>query len=132
MNKPVMAHVQVGDREAVAAELHVLLCEAADGGYLAQGIEIDYTATGATEEEAKDHFAKGFTRTVKAYLERNRALEGLFKSRTPAEYIAAYYEGTVRPELCCVVTHRRVEVPAHVPVPHVIAFLKQREQTAAA
>ncbi|MGN7917334.1 hypothetical protein [Lysobacter sp. 22409] len=125
MSKPVMAHVQNGVAEAVAAELHVLLCPAAEGGYLAQGVEVDYTATGRTEEEAKEHFAEGFTRTVLAYLKRSRSLDGLFRSRTPQEYVAQYYANAVQPELCCVVSRSRVDVPADTPVPHEITFLRQ-------
>lgn len=119
----VVAHAKHDDAEAVVAALHVLVCPAKEGGFLAQGIEINYLATGDTEEEAKEHFAEGFTRTIMAYLELRRPLDGLFKTKTPSEYVMKYYEGTSRPSLHCVVSRRKVDIPENVPVPRDLAFL---------
>jgi hypothetical protein len=110
MTKPTMTHVASGESHAVGAELHVLVMPSCDGGYFAQGLEIDYTATGATEAEARDRFARGFTATIQSYLRLGRDLGALFsKARTPPEYVQAYYASARRHVLHCMVI--AVDVP---------------------
>lgn len=122
-SSPCLAHVQDGDRHGVAAELHVLVMPAAEGGFFAQGIEIDYVATGATEQEVRDHFANGFIATVLAYLKRGRDLKGLFKSVAPIEVRQAYFASKDRPVLRCAIAHKD---DASLPddVPHVLNFIQ--------
>ena len=50
-------------------------------GFLAQGVEIDYFAAGASEAEAMDSFQKGFALTVDAHLKKFGSLKRLLKSR---------------------------------------------------
>ena len=122
--KPVIAHLSVGVRHAVAAELRVLVMESEDGGFFAQGLEIDYVATGATEELAREHFAEGFVRTVRACIERKRDLGTLFgKSKTPESYWKAYYTAARKAVFGCVVTHDLGnDLPPDLPLPHVLSF----------
>lgn len=47
--------------------LHVLLCQD-DGGWFAQGLEIDYAACGADLDEAKANFSKGLISTTHEHL----------------------------------------------------------------
>jgi len=118
--KVVMAHHRSGDSDTVTAALNVLVCPAEEGGFIAQGIEIDYLATGATEDLAREHFADGFAMTISAYLNKGRSLDGLFKSRTPAEFIKKYFSAPSQPVFMCLVEQKRM--PAVTGVPSTLAF----------
>lgn len=121
--KLVISHTRTEQGEEVAAALNVLVCPAEEGGYIAQGIEIDYLATGATEELAREHFAEGFAATLEAYLKRKRPLDGLFKSRTPAEYIKQYFSAPAQPVFVCLVSRSRELAEAVEPgIPQTLAF----------
>lgn len=121
MTNPTMTHLASGDQHAVAAELHVLVMRSPDGGFFAQGLEIDYTATGATEEEARNRFAHGFTATIHSYLRRGRDLGAIFsKSHTPPEYWKAYYSGARKHVLHCMVIS--TDAPIDAPIPRNISF----------
>jgi hypothetical protein len=123
----VMAHVQDEDLHAVVAELHVLIRPAAEGGFYAQGIEIDYLATGATEEEARDRFTYGFIKTVRSYLKKNRSLDGLFKTAAPAEARKEYYSSSNTAVFQCLITQQlRDELPENAPIPRVFNFMSER------
>ena len=123
---PCVAHVQDGDAQGVAAELHVLIVPSLDGGFIAQGIEIDYAASGATEEEVRDHFATGFCATVISYLKRGRDLSGLFKTDAPAEFRQAYFANEIQPVLRCAVgvKEKGVRIPSSAPVPEFLNFVR--------
>jgi len=118
-----LAHVEEGRLHAVAACLHVLVVPSEDGGYYAQGIEIDYGASGATVEEAKKHFERGFVETLRAYVRRGVDLAKLYTvSTTPDEYKEAYAVARRQPVFECVVG---VEVPeaANNRVPNCLGFV---------
>ncbi len=127
-----MTHVANGESHAVAAELRVLVMPSADGGFFAQGLEVDYVATGATEAEARDRFALGFVATIQSYLRRGGDLTALFaKARTPPEYVQAYFAGAVKHVLRCAVSE--VEgLPEGAPMPKTFSFCStDRPRTAA-
>ncbi len=108
--------------------LNVLVCPAAEGGFVAQGIEIDYVATGSTEEQARLHFAYGFTKTIAAYLERGRPFDGLFKSRTPQRYIQQYFSlDEQQPIFQCLVEVERLNVQPGIP--RMLAFRHDERNT---
>ena len=131
MTNPTMTHLASGDQHAVAAELHVLVMPSRDGGFFAQGLEIDYTATGATEEEARNHFARGFTATIRSYLRLKRDLGSLFrKARTPPEYIEAYYSSARQHVLECVVL--TIDLPEDAPIPRQFNFCSSTQMRAPA
>jgi hypothetical protein len=72
-------HASQEDRHAVAlGSVRVLLREEA-GEWFAQGVEIDYAATGTTPEEAKDRFERGLAATVHLHLSRFGSVERLLK-----------------------------------------------------
>lgn len=96
-----MTHAKQGDRHAVAAHLRVLIVPAAEGGFVAQGLEVDYVATGATVEDAQHRFAEGFLRTVRSIIRRNSRLDSLFKSKAPRSAWAAYMESDRKDMLTC-------------------------------
>lgn len=50
-------------------------------GYLAQGIEIDYFAAGASEADARERFQEGFALTVEAHLKKFGCLDRFLKNR---------------------------------------------------
>lgn len=59
---------QDGKRHIVAVKaLHVLLVQDGDG-WFAQGLEIDYAATGSTIDETKNNFAEGLSLTAHEHL----------------------------------------------------------------
>lgn len=123
---PCVAHVKNGSAQAVAAELHVLIVPGIDGGYVAQGIEIDYTASGASEDEVREHFAKGLCATIVSYLKRGRDLAGLFKASVPAEFRQAYFSNQIQPILRCAigVENTDVEIPESAPIPAFLNFVR--------
>lgn len=118
--KLVVAHSHTEDGDTVTAALNVLVCPAEEGGFIAQGIEIDYLATGATEELAREHFAEGFAMTVATYLSRQRPLDGLFKTRTPAAFIQQYFASPSQPVFVCLVEQK--QLPKTVGIPKTLAF----------
>ncbi len=128
-----MTHAASGGNHAVEAELRVLVMPSADGGFFAQGLEVDYVATGATEREARERFAHGFTATIQSYLRRGRDLGALFsKARTPPEYEQAYFAGARKHVLHCVVVEGVGNLPADAQVPRRLSFCStDRPQVAA-
>ena len=118
--KLVVAHHHADDGDTVTAALNVLVCPAEEGGFIAQGIEIDYLATGATEELAREHFAEGFSLTVASYLKRKRPLDGLFKTRTPAEFIKQYFAAPTQPVFVCLIEQK--QMPKTTGIPQKLAF----------
>ncbi len=125
-----MAHVKAGDIHSVIAELRVLVMPT-EGGYFAQGLEIDYVATGETEEEVKERFAEGFVRTVHANIRRGRGLNGLFKSSTPPEHFQSYLASAMRPVLSCQVAIQLPEEARNL-IPSVLSFLSPKSQSVCA
>lgn len=109
---PNLAHVEDGNVHAVATSLRVLISPADAGGFVAQGLEIDYVATGETVEEVQDHFARGLLRTIEGLIRRNRPLSALFKSRTPPEAWQAFMNSQGQDQLTCgVVVDLRPKLP---------------------
>lgn len=127
-----LKHLHSADGQVVGAALNVLVLPSKDGGFVAQGIEIDYTASGSTEEAAREHFAQGFCSTIVSYLARGRAFDGLFKTSTPREYVQAYYSGKFRQVFACTVTECKPDVvfPEGLPVPERINFMQVEVLTA--
>jgi len=101
--KLVMAHHASDDgKHTVAAQLRVLILPADDGGFVAQGLEIDYLSTGRTVEEVRTNFSSGLIRTIEAYIKRERPLSGLFaKGRTPPEAWQLWLESEGQDVLTC-------------------------------
>lgn len=99
----VIRHQKSSDgKHAVDAQLRVLILPSEDGGYIAQGLEIDYLTTGQTVEEVKANFAHGLLLTIEAYIKRNRPLDALFaKGKTPAEAWGLWLESENRDVLTC-------------------------------
>lgn len=72
-------HASRNDRHAVVlGAVRVLLCEE-HGEWFAQGIDIDYAATGASPEEAKSRFERGLAATVHLHLRLYGSVERLLK-----------------------------------------------------
>jgi hypothetical protein len=119
----VLSHADNGRDHAVLAELRVLVAPGVQGGFIAQGLDIDYVASGATEEDARARFANGFVATVRAFIRRNRSLDGLFKTQAPAEARAAYFSGTDQHVFRCVLTEQLEDIPAGFAMPRAFAFI---------
>lgn len=129
---PCVSFLEDGPSKAVAAELHVLIVPGLDGGFIAQGIEIDYVASGRTEDEVRDHFAKGFCATVVSYLKRGRDLSGLFKTDAPKEFREAYFSSAIQPMFRCAVGLKEtgVDVPESAPIPAFLNFVRSTRAVA--
>ena len=100
----VMTHVEDGEGlHLVAAALRVLVYPRDDGGFAAQGLEIDYFATGESVDEVRENFTNGLMATVRAYVRRGRDLAALFrKGRTPADAWQAWLDGDDKDSVTCV------------------------------
>jgi hypothetical protein len=116
-------HLEDGRHQAAAAALHVLISPSLDGGFVAQGIEIDFAASGASEEEAREHFAVTFCATVQEYLKRGCDLSGLFKSPVPAELRKEYFARAKGDVLICAVGISKSEVAEDSPIPENFGFI---------
>ncbi len=57
-------------------DLRVLIFEK-DGEWLAQGVEIDYAASGSSLEDAQRYFELGLARTVHLHLKRHATIDRL-------------------------------------------------------
>lgn len=127
--QPCIAHAQQGDNHLVAAQLRVLICPDPEGGYVAQGLEVDYCATGATEQQVQERFAEGFLGTIESLLKRGRSLSALFKSKTPMDEWQKYIESESRHQLACAtVVDLSNQMPAEVPF-RSLAFCRARLET---
>lgn len=128
-SKPVMAHAQHGDSHIVAAQLRVLITQESCGNYVAQGLEIDYCATGHSVEEVQERFATGFLRTVESLIRTQRPLGALFKSRTPPETWQEYIDSSRQDELACgTIVDLSKRLPPDVGLPYqALAFCSPRQ-----
>ena len=72
-------HFRKGDNHAVLLhKLRVVIIP--DGpGWTAQGVEIDYAASGETVEEVQRRFETGLAKTIRAHLEKWNSIERLLK-----------------------------------------------------
>ena len=130
-NEPCIVHLNDGERHTVAAQLRVLICPA-EVGFVAQGLEIDYCATGATIEQVQERFADGLLRTAVAMVKRGRSLAGLMKTQTPLEAWEEYVKAESKHTLACAeVFEYRGELPAGMPF-RSLAFCKSSEAHALA
>ena len=81
--KPTQAmamHEIDGDNHIVGVgNLRVIVCQDEDKTWLAQGLEIDYLATGDSAEEAKTNFEIGFKATINLHIKIHRTIEHLLK-----------------------------------------------------
>ena len=88
-SKAVAAHIRIGGNHAIAfAALRVLVCQDGEEGlWFAQAIDIDYSAGGATAEDAKARFERGLAATVHANLERFGTIERMLKTPPAGEWL---------------------------------------------
>lgn len=88
----VHAHAELEDGMHVVGlgALRVLLTQD-DGGWFAQGLEVDYAAAGLTVEEAKANFALGLELTIHEHLKVHGAIRR-FLVPAPAEAWAEFFE----------------------------------------
>ena len=126
-----MAHHESDGFRAAAAALRVLIAPSIDGGYVAQGIDIDFVASGDSAEAARDHFATAFSETVAAYLRRGKDLAGLFKTQVPAEVRQAYFAQPVGALFICAVSLNGDALPAGTHIPNTLSFLQAERPLAA-
>jgi predicted RNase H-like HicB family nuclease len=132
MNKPdpVVIRNKSAQRERVTTVLRVIVGPATEGGFVAQGLDIDYVSTGESAEEAMRNFERGFVKTVMAILRRGRPLESLFKSRAPVEAWEAYERSKDANVFSCTVSRDlSAEVPE--PAPSYLSFHESSKSIAA-
>lgn len=85
----VAAHVGNDHIQAAGVKaLHVFLCPE-DGQWTAQGIEIDYAASGASIEEAQKNFADGLVLTVNEHLVMHGNLDKVLET-APKDVLEQY------------------------------------------
>ena len=89
-----------GNHDVVVAGLHVLLAPDGDGWH-AQGLQIDYAASGTTIEEVKDAFVRGFVGTIRANLKRFGSIDRLLRRQAPSSYFQQYYANPPGAVLAC-------------------------------
>jgi hypothetical protein len=83
------AHTSEGETHAAFVKaLHVFLCKDT-GGWFAQGLEIDYAASGADLEEAKQNFATGLALTINEHLKMHGNLNKILVDASP-EVLSEY------------------------------------------
>ena len=70
-------------------EVRVVVYPSADGGWIAQGLEIDYTAQGESLEEAKQNFSEGLDRTLVLNYAETGTIDGIL-NRAPDEFFELF------------------------------------------
>ena len=101
-------HAQAGNDHVVAlTALRVMLLEDS-GGWFAQGLEVDYAASGATVDEAKKNFEDGFCATVREHLQMYGSIERFLKVADAAAWneFFALPKSAVRQLFSCVQLHQ--------------------------
>lgn len=79
MNAQAVHACDCSDRHVVhLGRLRVLICEE-DGEWFAQGVELDYAASGGSLDEVQRRFQKGLAATVHLHLSRFQSIERLLK-----------------------------------------------------
>lgn len=73
-------HLQDGDRHAVlVGALRVLVCEEEPGLWSAQGVEIDFAASGISVDDVQARFELGLGNTLRNHLERFGGIDKLLR-----------------------------------------------------
>lgn len=90
--KSCVAIVPHEDGSKAFAEIKVFVCPGQAGGYVAHGIDVDYVAAGPTADAARDRFIRGFQMTLECMLEDGHDVSTLFKSSTPPDIVASFWE----------------------------------------
>lgn len=72
--------------------LRVVICPD-EGGWFAQGLEIDYAAGGATIPEVKKNFEKGLKGTINLHLQMHGNIEHLLNPAPPPTWKEFYWSG---------------------------------------
>ena len=114
-------HAKNGDDHIVAVEkLRVLLLKE-EGGWFAQGLEIDYAASGSSIEETKTNFETGFCKTVHEHLVMHGTIDNLLKVASQEAW-AEFYKcpnEAVKQSFSCFQFHN---VEKELSLPEGIAF----------
>lgn len=129
-------HAQSGSEHYVAvSQLRVLLLKE-NAGWFAQGLEIDYAATGVDIEEAKRNFESGFYKTVHEHITLQGSIENLLKI-APQEAWSEYFvraSDSLAEHFSCVQLHSMKEkelLPVSLPF-NQIAFISNPQEAMAA
>lgn len=76
----VAVHETDGQNHIVGVgNLRVIVCQDQDSTWLAQGLEIDYLATGDSAEQAKTNFEIGFEATINLHINIHRTINHFLK-----------------------------------------------------
>lgn len=132
--EPAAVHLKHGDNHLVGLNaLRVLLTPDGDA-WFAQGLEIDYAASGATAEEVKTNFSEGLKLTVGEHLRIYGNIERLLKvapQEAWSEFFSAAPEA-IQAEYSALGLYQdeAADEAAVFPFPG-IAFLARRVETAA-
>ncbi|MBL0142627.1 MAG: hypothetical protein IPP91_11140 [Betaproteobacteria bacterium] len=109
-------HATDGKKHVIGIDaLRVLILED-EGGYFAQGLEIDYAASGESVDEVKQNFSQGLMLTMDEHLKMHGHLEK-FLVPAPAEAWKELFHppaGTVKAKFSCV---RLVDIERKVAKP---------------
>ena len=83
-------HHTVDDCHRLSVDAMRVLVEPDCGGWIAQGLEIDYVAQGATSAEAQENFAAGLVATMVANMGILNSLDSLLSRPAPPEMWVKY------------------------------------------
>jgi hypothetical protein len=112
--EPMVIHAQSGDRHLVGiGPIRVLLLND-DGGWFAQALEIDFSASGNSVAEVKKNFEKDFVATIHENLRVHGSIRPMLKL-APAEFWSKYFELSQRPQYWQVSEHVIKPVDASKP-----------------
>ena len=106
-----------GADHAVAVDVLRVLVVRDKNSWFARGIEIDYSASGATLEDVLRHFERGFALTIQAHLEKFQTLSRFLKW-APTEVIDEYEAGKESFEVRMVTICKTSPIPRSFPYEH--------------
>ena len=100
-------HAKQHDEHIVGiGDLRVVLIEEKAGLWFAQGLEIDYAAQGASQDDVQARFERGLTATISAHIKQYRSIDRLLvvTPDTWREYILG--AATKRMRFSCLTAHK--------------------------
>jgi len=90
-DEPMAVHAQEGENHMVGiGPIRVLLLND-DGGWFAQGLEVDFVASGDSVEEVKHNFGNDLCQTLHENLRVHGSIAPVLKA-APPEFWARYFE----------------------------------------
>jgi len=127
-SKSVATHLQDDDCHAVIVDSLRVLIIPDEGGWFAQGLEIDYAAGGDSVEDVKQRFQQGLESTIHEHLRVFGNIDNLLNKQAPSEEWELYAKNKKQFALSMATfrtQNQGLDEDLHWPYPEIL-YLEQR------